>query len=58
MDMITIFQALFRWGIPALAGGIGVLLFFALLFLTYKKALHGKGTLTRRQMVSGGLLLC
>lgn len=27
MDMITIFQALFRWGIPALAGGIGVLLF-------------------------------
>lgn len=29
MDLITIFQALLRWGIPALIGGAGLLFFFS-----------------------------
>ena len=28
MDLITIFQALLRWGIPALIGGAGLLFLF------------------------------
>ena len=42
MDMITILQALLRWGIPALAGGIVVFLLLASAYLIYKKVFHGK----------------
>lgn len=58
MDMITIFQALFRWGIPALAGGVGALLLLLSIFLLYKKAFRGERTLTRKQIISAGLLCC
>ena len=42
MDMITILQALLRWGIPALADGIVVFLLLASAYLIYKKVFHGK----------------
>lgn len=58
MDMITIFQAILRWGIPALAGGIIVFLLLASAYLIYKKAFHGKKTFTKVQAVSAVLLCC
>lgn len=58
MDMITIFQALLRWGIPALAGGVVVSLLCASAYLAYKKVFHGKRTLTKVQAVSSVLLGC
>lgn len=58
MDMITIFQAILRWGIPALAGGVVVFLLLASVYLIYKKAFHGKKTLTKVQAVSAVLLCC
>ena len=42
MDIVTIFQTLFRWGVPALAGGIILLLVLAGGYLFYKKVLHGE----------------
>ena len=42
MDIITILQALLRWGIPALAGGIVVFLLLASAYLIYKKSVSRK----------------
>lgn len=58
MDLITIFSALLRWGLPALAGGAGVLLLLAGAYRVYKKVFHGKGTVRKGQAVCGGLLCC
>lgn len=58
MDMITIFQAMLRWGIPALAGGVAVFLLLASVYLIYKKVFHGKKTVTKAQAVSAVLLCC
>lgn len=58
MDMITILQALLRWGIPALAGGIVVFLLLASAYLIYKKVFHGKRTITKMQAVCTVLLCC
>lgn len=58
MDMITILQALLRWGIPALAGGIAVFLVLASAYLIYKKVFHGKKTITKMQAICSVLLCC
>lgn len=58
MDVITIFQAMLRWGIPAMAGGVIVFLLLASAYLIYKKAFHGKKTITKIQAVSAVLLSC
>lgn len=58
MDILTIFQAVSRWGIPALLGGIAFLLLLAAGYLTYKRVLHGKKTFTKLQLASAGLLCC
>lgn len=58
MDMITILQALLRWGSPALAGGIAVFLVLASAYLIYKKVFHGKKTITKMQAVCSVLLCC
>lgn len=58
MDMITILQALLRWGIPALAGGIAVFLVLASAYLIYKKVFHGKKTITKMQTICSVLLCC
>lgn len=58
MDIITIVQALLRWGSIALVGAGAVLVTVAGLYWFYKKLLHGKQTITRTQAVCAGLLLC
>lgn len=58
MDVITIFQALSRWGIIALIGGIVVLFILACSYWIYKKVLHGKKSFTIQQAVCAGLLGC
>lgn len=58
MDIFTIFQTLLRWGIPALAGGIAVILALACTYKIYKKAVGGKTSLTKVQIVCAGLLCC
>ena len=58
MDMITILQALLRWGIPALVGGIAVFLLLASAYLIYKKVFHGKKTITKMQAICTVLLCC
>ena len=58
MDIITILQALLRWGIPALAGGIVVFLLLASAYLIYKKVFHGKKTITKMQAICTVLLCC
>lgn len=58
MDIITIFQALSRWGLIALAGGAAVLAILAGAYLVYKKAYRGKRTITKLQAVCVGLLFC
>ncbi len=58
MDMITILQAVMRWGIPALACGAAVFFLLAIAYLIYKKIVHGKRTATRTQAVCTVLLCC
>ena len=58
MDMITIFQAILRWGIPAMAGGVVVFLLLASAYLVYKKAFHGKKTISKKQAICAVLLCC
>lgn len=57
MDIITIFQALFRWGIPALAAGVAVLLALVCVCLVCKKVFHKKKLFTKVQVISL-VLLC
>lgn len=56
MDIVTIFQTLFRWGVPALAGGIILLLVLAGGYLIYKKVLHGEKKVSRLQAACAALL--
>jgi len=58
MDMITILQALLRWGIPALAGGLAVFALLAATYLLYKKVFHGKKIITKLKATSSVLLCC
>ena len=58
MDMITILQALLRWGIPALAGGIALFLILTFAYFIYKKVFHGKKTISKTQAVCSVLLCC
>lgn len=56
MDIITIFQTLFRWGMLALAGGVMILLTLGCIYLIYKKVFRGKKSVTKVQAISAGLL--
>lgn len=58
MDIITIFQELFHWGIPAFIGGIVFFLIVIIIQLIYKKVFHGKKALTKIQTISAVLLCC
>lgn len=58
MDIVTIFLQLFQWGVPALAGGLGLALLFIAGYLIYKKAFHGKRTFSKTQFISAFLLCC
>lgn len=57
MDVITIFQAISRWVIPALLGGGLFLGTLTAAYLVYKKIFHGQKKLTQLQLFSG-VLLC
>ena len=58
MDIITIFQALSRWGMIASLGGIAVLLALLFLYWIYKKVFCGKKPFTIRQIICAGLFCC
>lgn len=58
MDIITIVQALLRWGIPALLGGILVFAALVCVNRVYRTLSHGKRGMTRGQTVCLGLLCC
>ncbi|MDD4079876.1 MAG: VanZ family protein [Eubacteriales bacterium] len=58
MDVMTVSQALLRWGALALIGGL--LLAFAIFagYMIYKKAFHGQGRVSRKQGIILFLLSC
>ena len=58
MDIITIFQALLRWGVFALVGGLllAITIFFG--YMIYKKAFHGQRSLSKTQGLILFLLSC
>jgi glycopeptide antibiotics resistance protein len=58
MDIITIFQALLRWGVFALIGGLllGLTIFAG--YMIYKKAFHGQKSLSKTQGIILFLLSC
>ncbi|MDE6863444.1 MAG: VanZ family protein [Eubacterium sp.] len=58
MDIITVLQAILRWGLPALAGGVAVFLVLALAYLIYKKVFHGNKKLSKMQIICSVLLCC
>ena len=58
MDMITVLQALLRWGVLALIGGASIALVMLLVYVIYKKVFHGKKTITKTQGVVAFLLSC
>ena len=58
MDIITIFQSLLRWGIPALIGGTAFLLLLSGACFLYKKVFHGTKSLTKIQIAGMTLLCC
>lgn len=58
MDMMTVLQALLRWGVLALIGGASIALVMFLVYVIYKKVFHGKKTITKTQGVVAFLLSC
>lgn len=58
MDIITIFQELLHWGLPAFIGGLALLLLFIGAYLFYRKKFHGKKTFSKIQIISAFLLCC
>lgn len=58
MDLITIVQSLFRWGVPALIGGLAILFVGFCAYWMYKKVFHGKKAVTPGQAICAGLLCC
>lgn len=58
MDVITIFQTLFHWGIIALAGTMILLLTLGGVYLIYRKLFHGRKRITIEKVICAGLLIC
>ena len=58
MDIITITQTLFRWGVLAFIGGITVGIVLTGIYCIYKKVFHGKKSVTAIQAVCAVLLCC
>lgn len=58
MDVITIVQTLFRWGVLAFVGGIAVGIVLASIYFIYKKVFHGKKSVTAIQAICAVLLCC
>lgn len=58
MDIITIFQALLRWGIFALIGGLLLALCGFAGYMIYRKAFHGQRRLSKIQGIILFLLSC
>ena len=58
MDIITIFQALLRWGVFALIGGLLLVLAIFVGYMIYKKAFHGQMSMSKTQGVVLFLLSC
>ena len=58
MDIITIFQALLRWGVFALIGGLLLALAIFVGYMIYKKAFHGQGSMSKTQGIILFLFAC
>lgn len=58
MDIITIFQALLRWGVFALIGGLLLALSIFVGYLLYKKVFHGQKSMSKTQWITLFLLSC
>ena len=58
MDIITISQALLRWGVFALIGGLLLALTIFVGYIIYKKAFHGKRNMSKTQGIVLFLLCC
>jgi hypothetical protein len=58
MDIITIFQALLRWGVFALVGGLLLAITIFSGYMIYKKAFHGQRSLSKTQGLILFLLSC
>ena len=58
MDVITVFQQLIKWCIPALMGGFAVILVLMGIYRAYRYIFHGKKQITKIQAVGVGLLCC
>lgn len=58
MDIITIFQALLRWGVFALIGGLLLALSIFVGYIIYKKAFHGQRSMSKTQGIILFLLSC
>jgi len=58
MDIITIFQALLRWGVFALIGGLLLGLTIFVGYMIYKKVFHGQRNMSKTQGITLFLLCC
>lgn len=58
MDIITIFQALLRWGMFALIGGLLLGLTIFASYMIYKKVFHGQRSMSKTQGITLFLLCC
>ena len=58
MDIITIFQALLRWGVFALIGGLLLALIIFVVYMIYKNVFHGKKNMSKTQGIALFLLSC
>lgn len=58
MDIITIFQALLRWGVFALIGGLLLALSIFAGYMIYKKVFHGQRSMSKTQGIVLFLLCC
>ncbi|MDQ0214507.1 glycopeptide antibiotics resistance protein [Oikeobacillus pervagus] len=58
MDIITIFQALLRWGVFALIGGLLLGLTIFACYMIYKKVFHGQRSMSKTQGITLFLLCC
>ena len=58
MDIVAIFQQIFQWSVPALIGGIALVLLFVAGYLIYKKGFHGEKAFPKAQVISAFLLCC
>lgn len=58
MDFITISQALLRWGVFALIGGLVLALTLSVGYMVYKKVFHGQRSMSKTEWIVLFLLCC